>query len=903
MQKEVKKELISIFGDRVAFHHIERMLYSSDLGTLPGLVKSQISTNPSAVVQPNSGDELIELIKIGTKYKTPLVPRGSGTAGYGGAVPTKGGIVVDFHRMNKIIDINKEKGTVIVEPGVVWNDLEAELSNHGLALRLYPGSALSSTVGGWIANGGGVGIGSFEYGFIKNNILELEIISPKGPERLTGDDLDLVDGMAGTTGFISQVTLMARDYEDNIPVLGAFPSLESLLGTFEKLMEDKLALWEISYRDPLHVQLTHEAVEKQAKRAPIPSEVKEPKLPEDKFIAMFVYPKSREGKVKDKLLSIVKAHGGEVLDEGLARFEWDERFYPMRLKALGPSVIPSEVIIPTRRLSTLVQDIKTKIKMPAFNGTLVNNGSQATILTYTLDDERRRGFPLAYSTSFVPIKAAKKLGGRSYTIGMYFTDDAELLFGKDKLLKIYGFKKEVDPVHIMNPGKVFPTSLEKNSPIRKLNLMIKLARSQTGIMEAADRRFGGKPLGEIIDQKTMLGKLPFGKEVAWDAFACTNCGYCRNECTEFNAIGWESASPRGKFHFLREYLKGEVKLDERMAEMFFVCTTCRRCNLACQVRAHIDEHWTLTLRPAIWQGGFNPPLIFQMQAYNILVNHNPGGILQSKRKAWMPPDLKYREEGEIGYWAGCSASFTDATRNLAVNGVRILNKAGIEPTYLGSDEWCCGGAMYVVGCIDEVMETVEHNINEINRRGIKTLITSCSGCWLHLSHFYPLFAQRLNLKYNVKMRHVTEIISELIKEGRIKCKFPLRLKVTYHDPCHIGRGGGVFEPPRKILASIPSLELIEMPHNREHAGCCGRHVMRYPQLGIAINSSRVIEAEQTGASALVGCCPTCENNFRIGVAETSAKLEVLDITDLVAESMGLPTLVISKLASLLHNNS
>jgi len=267
----------------------------------------------------------------------------------------------------------------------------------------------------------------------------------------------------------------------------------------------------------------------------------------------------------------------------------------------------------------------------------------------------------------------------------------------------------------------------------------------------------------------------------------------------------------------------------------------------------------------------------------------------------MPPDLKYREEGEVGYWAGCSASFNNATKNLAVNGVRILNKAGIEPAYLGSDEWCCGGAIYLVGCIDEVMETVKHNIDEMNRRGIKTLITSCSGCWLNFSHFYPIFAQRLNLEYNVKMRHMTEIISELIGEGRIKCKFPLRLKVTYHDPCHIGRGGGIFEPPRKILASIPGLELVEMPRNREHAACCGRHILRYPRLGSIIVTDRVIEAEQTGASALVSCCPTCETNFRTGVTETGAKLEVLDITDLVAESMGLPTLVVSKLARLLRS--
>ncbi len=902
MQEEEKGELKRIFAERVAFHQIERMLYSSDLGDLPGIVKTQIATNPDAVVQPNSSGELAALLDIAAKYSTPLVPRGSGTAGYGGAVPTRGGIVVDFYRMNKIIDIDKEKRIAIVEPGVVWNDLEAGLHRHGLALRLYPGSAPSATVAGWIANGGGVGIGSFEYGYIKDNIVELEIITPKGPKRIAGDDLDLVDGMAGTTGFISQVTLMLRDKEDDIPVVAAFPGLESCVSAFEKIKENKLSLWEVGYKGPSHVRLTHEAVANQAKRGPIPSELTEPKLPEDKVIATFVYPKSRDSEVRDKLLSIIEAQGGEVLDEAVARFEWEERFYPIRLKALGPSLVPSEVVIPTQRLPMLVENIEKKIKTLAFNGTLVAGGSQTTVMTYALDDERRRGFPLAYSTSFVVIKAARKLGGRRYSIGMYFTDDAELLLGKDNLLKIYQFKEEVDPGHILNPGKVFPTWLEKGSPIKKLNLMIKLASSQTGAMAVADKLFGGKPLGEFIDQKTVLGKLPFGKEVAWDAFACTGCGYCRNECTEFGAVGWESASPRGKFHFLREYLKGKVKLDERMAEMFFVCTTCRRCNLTCQVGSHIDEHWTLTLRPTIWQEGFNPPLVFQTQAYQILANRNPGGFPQSERKEWIPPTLKHREEGEIGYWAGCSSSFSIATRNIAVNAVRILNKAEIEPACLGAEEWCCGGAMYVIGCLDEVMELVEHNIKEINKRGIKTLITSCPGCWLVLAHFYPLFAQRLNLEYDVNVKHMTEIMSELLEEGRIQCKSPLKFKVTYHDPCHIGRGGGILEPPRKIFASIPGLEFVEMPRSGEQSACCGRHVMRYPKLGMTVNGSRITEAEQTGAAALVSACPTCETNLRIGVTETGAKLEVLDISDLVAASMGLPTLAVSKLTRLKHGN-
>ncbi len=897
MLKELKKELTDIFDERVAFHQLERILYSSDIGNLPGLLKGQITATPDAVVQPINVDELVALVNIAIKHSIPLVPRGSGTAGYGGAVPTMGGIAVDFYRLKKVIAISKEDKKVTVQPGAVWKDLDTELSSHGLALRLYPGSAISSTVGGWLANGGGVGIGSFEYGYFRDSVSEVEMITPKGIKRLTGDEVDLVYGMAGTTGLISEVTLIVRDGEDDLPILGAFDSLDGLLGALEEVKHKKLALWEVSYRNPLHIQLSRQAVEKQAKRAPVPGTAYESQLPDNRFIATFSYPKSRDRTVKDSLLNIIDVHGGGVLEDAIAGFLWGERFYPMRLGGMGPSLLLSEAIIPTEKLFML-EEITGKLEGVAFRGTMINRGEETLVQIYVLDDERRQGFPLTYSNIYMPIEAAKKFGGRPYTIGMYFIADAELLLGKDKLFKIYEFKKEVDREHMMNPGKVFPASLEKDLPLRKLNQTIKSMQAREEL--EGDQLSDREHRGEVIGQKTVLGKLPFGKEVEWDAFACTRCGFCRSVCPQFEAIGWESASPRGKFNFIKEYLKGNTKFDERMAEMFFVCTTCRQCSDICQVKAPIDEDWTLTIKPAILKEGFHPPLIFQRQAYNILFHHNPGGFPQDKRKGWMTPDLKYREEGEVAYFVGCAATFTYTLRNLAINAIRILNRAGIEPVYLGSDEWCCGGPMFSIGCIEEVQETVTHNINEMNKRGIKKLITSCSGGWQYLNHFYRLLAQRLGLEYSISVKHITEVISDLIGEGRIECQRPVRLKVTFHDPCHIGRGGGIFDPPRKILKSIPDLELVEMPRNREHSACCGKNIMRYPRLGGAINMSRVMEAIQTGASALVSCCPTCENNLRLGVADSGAKLEVIDISDLVAETMGLPRLAVSKLARLLH---
>lgn len=901
MQEIVKDKLIERFNERVAFNKIERFLYSSDIGNLPKIITNLIHTLPDAVVQPEKSDDLVALIDLAVKNQIPLIPRGGASAGYGGAVPTKDGIVVDFSRMNKIIGIDKENKTVTVEPGITLYELDRELRKNGLSLRTYPGSAISATIGGWLANGGGIGIGSFEYGYLKDNIIELQLITPQGSNMIKGKNLDYVEGKAGTTGFITSLTLAVRENVIDIPVSAAFSTVEDMERAFAGIKEQNLKLWEVGYKNPQNVQWSIQAVENQAHKGPISKEERrEPQLPDNKYIASFVYPESRKNKIEPELIKIVEAAGGEILSRELSDFEWSQKFYSMRLKALGPSVIPSEVVIPTDKLPLLINNINKRLKNVAFSGTLVAAGKETVVMGFLLEDERRTGYPLAFVNSFIPINEAEKLGGRVYTIGMLLANYAERTLGKNLLAEAYRFKRKVDPAGIMNPGKVFPPSIDAKSPAKWVLLVTKIGamRLPAKAAKVIDTLFGGKRQGISSKFNSRLEKMPYGKELAWDAFACADCGYCRSGCTEFSALNWESASPRGKFKFLKENMKGNIEFDERMAEIIFACSTCGKCDNICQVRASIDGHWSVTARPLIWQKGFNPPAIIQGGAHNIMTSHNPGGFSQGDRTKWMTPDLKTTEEGEIGFFAGCNASFNAGLKNLPINAVRILNEAGIKPVYMGQEEWCCGGSMYNVGCWEDVLENVEHNIKEINRRQIKTLITSCAGCWANITHFYPVLAKRLGIPFETSIKHSSQTISELIDQKKLNFKFPIDLSVTYHDPCHIGHSGGMFEEPRKILAAIPSLKLIEMPNNREEAKCCGRFLLRYPKYGMGIQSKRLNEAITTGASALISTCPTCETNFRTGIKETGAELEVFDITDFVCQSNGIPTPAMSKFMKL-----
>ncbi|MHA1289974.1 MAG: FAD-binding oxidoreductase, partial [Candidatus Thorarchaeota archaeon] len=161
LKKQQIKHLSEIFGDRLVTAKHELFLSSSDVGSLPKLVGLMMNYNPDAIAQPTSAEEVKALYEFANKEKVPLTPRGAGTSGYGGAIPRKGGIIVDMRRMDKILSVDEENMTVTVEPGVVWTNLQFELNQLGLDVRAYPSSGLSATIGGWIAQGGD-GIGSLK---------------------------------------------------------------------------------------------------------------------------------------------------------------------------------------------------------------------------------------------------------------------------------------------------------------------------------------------------------------------------------------------------------------------------------------------------------------------------------------------------------------------------------------------------------------------------------------------------------------------------------------------------------------------------------------------------------------------------------------------------------------------
>ena len=304
-------ELEALLHDRVTTDLDERRIYSHDVGTLPRLVRPLIGAAiADAVVQPRTEAEIVEVIRWAHRHRVPLTPRAKATSGYGGCIPARGGVVVDLSRYRGVVAVDPGAQTVTVRAATVWRDLERELARSGLGLRLYPSSAPSSTVGGWLAQGG-VGYGSFQYGPFRENVVSARVVTPDGEVRtFEGPDLDLVSDAEGTTGIILEVTLRVRPVAEERVAAVAFPSAQALAGALRALAAEALPLWSVSFINPKMAKLRRELPPRLEHGHPVPEA--RPELP-DGYVVTLVGPAAGWDEIEGRLASIIEAHKGARL--------------------------------------------------------------------------------------------------------------------------------------------------------------------------------------------------------------------------------------------------------------------------------------------------------------------------------------------------------------------------------------------------------------------------------------------------------------------------------------------------------------------------------------------------------------------------------------------------------------
>jgi len=853
----LEERLTKTLGDRVSVDPVERMLYAHDMGSMPAMVEKMVCRTPAAVAQPRTKEELSFLVSLAAAEGLPIVPRGNATSGYGGSVPVKGGLVVDFTQMNRIMAIDPKAETVRVEPGAIWTELQETLKESGLDLRLYPSSAPGSTVGGWVAEGGS-GIGSYAYGYIADNVVEIETILPDGRFKTwTGKELATFSGTEGILGLIISVTLKVAKAEPESFAMAAFPDFAAAVSAIGEVTRAKLPIWHINMETPAFAARAGEAEGTSS-------------LPSGKVIVLFVGRGDAGRKAVQLVEGIVASKAGQMLPGESAAHAWANRCYPMRIKKLGPSIVPGECLVPLANLPAALAEMEAKIPGLLIEGNMASP-DKMVLLGFILADERARSFTFDYSQSLVMLEIARKHGGSPYSIGMFLAYRAGEKY--KNLGEITQLKKQIDPKNLFNPGKVLP------GQIPNLERLMRMAETTKSL-----GKLGAAVVGRGVGSNR---KLP--TEIERDAYACARCGYCKRLCTLHAGRTWESATPRGKWMLLRKYMKGEIKFNEEIVKDFLLCTTCKRCDGVCQVDIPIQHRWD-ALRGILIQRDKLPTFpAFEMMGASVEGQKNIWAGKRDRRDSWFPKDISYEPKAEIGYWAGCTASMLET--EIAENAVRILHEGGVKFTYLGKDEACCGAPMFMAGKWDVFEEIVRYNIAEIKKRGIKTLVLSCPGCWMTLSHTHREWGGKLGLTWDVEIKHISEITQELIEQGRLKLDHPVNETVTWHDSCHMGRHGGIYDPPRKVLQSIPGLNMLEMKHNREDALCCGSVLTRIgdSRASDKIADIRIKEAEDIGAGCIVSTCPCCEFQLRVGAKATGSDTKIRDFSGYVVRALGYET--------------
>jgi Fe-S oxidoreductase len=273
-----------------------------------------------------------------------------------------------------------------------------------------------------------------------------------------------------------------------------------------------------------------------------------------------------------------------------------------------------------------------------------------------------------------------------------------------------------------------------------------------------------------------------------------------------------------------------------------------------------------------------PP--FEMMAASLRKEGDIWAAYRKDRDAWFPEDLKEKHgpshKAKMAYFAGCTASHVE--QDIAMASVRLLDAAGVDFTYLGKKDNCCGTPMLVCGKWDVFEEVMRENIRNMKDAGVDTVVTSCPACDM-----------KLGIDFNITTRHYSEVVAEKIKSGEFK--FPEKIAdttVTLHDSCHIARVSDVYEAPRQLIKAIPGVKLVEMEHNREKAHCCGSvlTLIKDPPVAADIGKSRIDEAVAAGADKLLALCPCCQFQFRVTTEKKKIPMEVVDIARFAASALG-----------------
>ncbi len=414
-----------------------------------------------------------------------------------------------------------------------------------------------------------------------------------------------------------------------------------------------------------------------------------------------------------------------------------------------------------------------------------------------------------------------------------------------------------------------------------------------------------------------------------DMELCAKCSICKfiplervkgfqpvNICPSISRYNFNAYSGGGRANIGVAMLENRLEYTDKLLHIIYNCQMCGGCDISCKYAMDME-----VLEPiyefrikAVEDGHTHPALervVSSLRKQGTLV---PGAKV--RRGEWAEGlDVKdfTRQKVKVVYHAGCLTSYDKDMWKVARATVTLLQKAGVDVGIGGENESCCGGRVYQMGYREDFLRQAKRNMELFRESGVETLVTGCADGY----HAFKVLYDEFGLKGNLEVLHTTEYLDRLIKEGRLKPTRKVSMKVTYHDPCHLGRLGepyihwegkpipgfqrrfdppkefrrgtyGVYEPPRDVLRSIPGLKLAEMDRIKEYAWCCGAGGgvnETNPEFARWTAGERITEAESTGAEAIVTACPWCVQNFKDTIKENGSRLKVYDVVELLEKAV------------------
>ena len=411
----------------------------------------------------------------------------------------------------------------------------------------------------------------------------------------------------------------------------------------------------------------------------------------------------------------------------------------------------------------------------------------------------------------------------------------------------------------------------------------------------------GKPIDFEDPKEDDVFGIGKGADISWkgllDMASCTECGRCQSQCPAWHTE--KPLSPKLLIMAMRDHAlanvpkEGPIVGETISPDVLWSCTTCGACVNECPVDIeHIDHIVNMRRFQVLVESEFPTELGGTFR--NLEKAGNPWGANRMDRNAWISEcnfpveviDGALPDDVEYLFWVGCAGAYEDRAKKTTKAVAELLYMSGVKFGVLGARETCTGDPARRAG--NEFLYQIlsRENIETfkevyVNYKGKKKVVVTCPHCFTTIGRDYK------QQGFELEMVHHTQLLNTLVKEGRLKPVAPSSKKLTYHDPCYLGRHNQIYEPPRELLEST-GVDLIEMPRNKERSFCCGAgggRMWMEEKLGTRINLNRVDEAIATGAQEVAVGCPFCRVMVSDGVKGREADVEVIDVAQALLRSV------------------